>query len=258
MTPAERVIAAARELYASTHGGRLPSRAALQRLAVDLAALDEAERAVESSMAAKNGWRAGGALDAEQAGPAPGTVRVTFDLPAYVTDDDGEPDLWAENAGHSTAPAPVAAGEPSDGEPSGPELVTLYEQASARAAQTGDPYDGRPRRAGALAVYRRGVADGERRGRESERAAFKPAGIRASRRAAAKLVRCLWSMWLCDGYRIDPCGPSGLVLDALDEVAPGVAERAREARSGEDLGDVLREFGLAEGRGEHVEGGERG
>lgn len=44
-------------------------------------------------------------------------------------------------------------------------------------------------------------------------------------RAAEALVRMLW---LYPNYRVDSRGPSGLILDALNEIAPDVAKEIRE------------------------------
>lgn len=55
--------------------------------------------------------------------------------------------------------------------------------------------------------------------------------------AARSAVRdLLHIMWLYPNYRVDGRGPWGGLVDALDELMPGVAARIRE---GEDVGDIL-------------------
>lgn len=71
-------------------------------------------------------------------------------------------------------------------------------------------------------------------------APVKSAGIRASLRVTEHLLRALW---LYPHYNVASRGPYGLIVEAIDEVAPGAAEMLRDGR---EPHDVMRAIGLDE------------
>lgn len=73
--------------------------------------------------------------------------------------------------------------------------------------------------------------------KEEERLRRELSAVRRRRRGAAeKLIKILW---LYPNYRVDSRCPMGLLVDAIDALAPDLAERLR---AGEDPSDLI-DFG---------------